>query len=118
MEKNLKDYFTTGEFARLCNVKKQTLFHYDDIGILCPELVGDNGYRYYSYMQLEVFYTISMLKELGMPLSDIKKYLDHRSPRAFIDLLEKQQLEVEEKIQDLLWLKRFINTKLDITRDG
>lgn len=118
MEKNLKDYFTTGEFARLCNVKKQTLFHYDDIGILSPELVGDNGYRYYSYTQLDVFSTISMLKDLGMPLSDIKKYLDHRSPKAFIDLLEKQQLEVAEKIQELQWLERFINTKLRITREG
>ena len=31
--KNLDSYFTTGEFAKLCKVKKQTLFHYDDIGI-------------------------------------------------------------------------------------
>ena len=29
--------FTTGEFATLCGVKKQTLFHYDEIGILQPE---------------------------------------------------------------------------------
>lgn len=101
MEKNLKDYFTTGEFAHLCNVKKQTLFHYDDIGILSPEIVGENGYRYYSYTQLEVFSTIAMLKELDMPLADIKRYLDHRSPAAFIALLEKQQLEVEEKIKEL-----------------
>ena len=31
--KNSKNYFTTGEFAKICGVKKQTLFHYDDIGI-------------------------------------------------------------------------------------
>ncbi|MCQ4636223.1 MerR family transcriptional regulator [Anaerovorax odorimutans] len=118
MEKNLKDYFTTGEFARLCNVKKQTLFHYDDIGILSPEIVGENGYRYYSYTQLEVFSTISMLKDLDMPLADIKKYLDHRSPEAFIRLLERQQQEVDEKIKELQWLKRFIDTKLRITKEG
>ena len=67
-----KKYFTTGEFARLCNIGKQTVFHYDDIGILKPEIIGENGYRYYSYKQLEAFGTISMLKELDMPLSDIK----------------------------------------------
>ncbi len=118
MEKNLKEYFTTGEFARLCNVKKQTLFHYDAIGILTPELVGENGYRYYSYNQLEVFDTISMLKEMDMPLADIKRYLDHRSPLGFIGLLEKQRLEVDEKIKELQWLKRFIDTRIQLTREG
>lgn len=29
-------YFTTGDFAKLCEVTKQTLFHYDNIGLLCP----------------------------------------------------------------------------------
>lgn len=118
MQKNLKDYFTTGEFARLCNVKKQTLFHYDDIGILSPEIVGDNGYRYYSYQQLEVFSTISMLKELDMPLAEIKSYLDHRNPQGFLRLLEKQQKEVDEKIKELQWLKRFITTKMELTKEG
>lgn len=118
MQKNLKNYFTTGEFARLCNVKKQTLFHYDDIGILSPEMVGENGYRYYSYTQLEVFATISMLKELDMPLSDIKHYLDQRSPEAFLGLLARQQKEVTEKIKELQWLQRFIQTKMELTKEG
>ena len=43
--------YTTGQFAELCGVKKQTLFHYDDIGLLVPALVEDNGYRRYSYSQ-------------------------------------------------------------------
>ena len=116
MTTNLKDYFTTGEFARLCNVKKQTLFHYDDIGILSPEVVGENGYRYYSYTQLEIFSTISMLKELDMPLAEIKDYLDHRSPQAFLELLEQQKKEVDEKIKELQWLKRFIHTKMGLTK--
>ena len=66
-----RGYFTTGEFAKLCIVKKQTLFHYDDIGILKPEILADNGYRYYSYLQLDTFTAIAMLKELDLPLSEI-----------------------------------------------
>ena len=45
MSEHLKKYFNTGEFAKLCNVKKQTLFHYDDIGIFSPEIKDHNGYR-------------------------------------------------------------------------
>ena len=35
---------TTGEFAKICNVKKHTLFHYDDIGLLKPDYYDKNGY--------------------------------------------------------------------------
>ena len=94
--KNLDSYFTTGEFAKLCKVKKQTLFHYDDIGIFSPEIKSENGYRYYAYNQLEVFGVISILKEMDMPLKAIKKYLDNRSPKDLIDLLNKQVDEIDK----------------------
>lgn len=111
-------YLTTGEFASICHVKKQTLFHYDQIGILSPEIMGDNGYRYYSYLQLDTFNAISMLKELDMPLSEIKKYLDARNPSDFLNLLERQDHLVDEKIQRLNWLKKFIAERIDTTKEG
>ena len=49
MEKHL---FKTAAFAALCGVKKDTLLHYDHIGLLRPQEVGENGYRYYSARQL------------------------------------------------------------------
>ena len=64
--------FTTGAFAALCGVTKHTLFHYDEIGIFSPAIRGENGYRYYAPVQVEVFQVISVLKEMGMPLADIK----------------------------------------------
>lgn len=116
--KNLQAYFTTGEFAKLCKVKKQTLFHYDDIGIFSPELKKDNGYRYYSYSQLEVFRVISILKEMDMPLKSIKAYLDHRSPEDLIKLLEKQIKEIDRKLEDLVWLRSFLSTKVQLTENA
>ena len=41
-----------------------------------------NEYRYYSIYQMEVFDTIIILKEMGMPLNEIKKFMDHRSLKA------------------------------------
>lgn len=112
------NYFTTGEFAKLCNVKKQTLFHYDNIGIFSPEIIGENGYRYYSYQQIEVFEIISMLKGLDMPLKEIKKYLDTRTPARLIQLFDEKQKEVENKIKELEWIKDYIKTKKAITKEG
>ena len=41
--------------ARLCGVTKHTLFHYHQIGVFSPAVTGENGYRYYTPPQVEVF---------------------------------------------------------------
>ena len=79
-------YFSTGEFAKLCNINKKTLFHYDEIGLFKPEKVLENGYRYYSIYQLEVFNVIYTLKDIGMPLKEIKNFMDKRNPDNIIDI--------------------------------
>ena len=81
MKKN-KTYFTTGEFAKLFGIKKQTLFYYDQCGIFKPDLTGENGYRYYSYTQPETFAILVMLRELGVSIQEIKAHMDHRSPET------------------------------------
>ncbi len=117
MNKNKQNYFTTGEFAKLVGVTKHTLFYYDKIGIFSPEIKLDNDYRYYSVFQIEVFYVISTLKELDMPLKDIKSYLDKRSPKELISLLEKEKNIIDEKINSLIKMKKVIEGKLSITKD-
>lgn len=113
-----KTHFTTGEFAKLCNVNKQTLFYYDQEGIFCPEFIAENGYRYYSYTQLETFTVISMLRDLGVQIKEIKAHMDNRSPEALIELMKSKQEEIDSKIQFLQWSKRYIDNKIRVTREG
>lgn len=75
------------DFAKLCGVTKDTLFHYEDIGILKPETILDNGYRYYNIQQSFTFEIISILKEAGTPLKEIKWYIEHLDVDHFITLL-------------------------------
>lgn len=117
MNKNM-DYFTTGEFAKLFNVKKQTLFYYDQIGIFKPEYVGENGYRYYSFKQLETFEVLTMFKELHVPLKDIREHMENRSPYALIRLLDARRAEIDEKIRRLEFAKRYIDEKVAVTEEG
>lgn len=116
MNKNLQTLFTTQEFARLCNVSKHTLFHYDETGVFHPEYRDTNGYRYYSVAQLEVFHVISVLKELEMPLRDIKDYLSRRSPRELVRLLEEKETLLLDKVHRLLRMQRLIHEKAQLTR--
>ena len=91
-----KHRFKTAEFAALCGVKKDTLLHYDHIGLLKPQWVGENGYRYYSARQIPTYDLIATLRRLGTPLAEIRSYLTRRSPEALMDLLRGR-----ESINDL-----------------
>lgn len=101
-------YMTTGEFARRMGVTKNTLFHYDNIGLFSPEIVDTNEYRYYSIYQMEVFDTIIILKEMGVPLNEIKKFMDHRSPESLMELFEKEDKKITEQIIRLKYQQQFI----------
>ena len=111
---NVHGYFKTGEFARLCGVKKQTLFHYDDIGLFSPEIVEENGYRYYSTNQIELFEVIQILRDLNMSLKEILDYLNNRSADSLITLFQKKGSDIDRKIEELIWQKNYMKDKLDV----
>ncbi|KXZ17441.1 MerR family transcriptional regulator [Bacillus nakamurai] len=118
MSEDIRKYFTTGEFAKLCHVKKQTLFHYDEIGLLSPEIKKDNGYRYYSYNQFELFQVIGLFKEVGVPLKNIKPLLKGKTPGEIVSLLKEKSLEIENKIKKLEHLQTMIQTKVKLTEQA
>ena len=98
-----KKYFSTGEFAKLCNINKKTLFHYDEIGLFKPEKVLENGYRYYSTYQFEVFNVIYTLKDIGMPLKEIKNFMDKRNPDNIVEIFQyERNWKIKKKTRDNL----------------
>lgn len=99
MRANKKLHFSTGEFAKLCRTTKDTLFHYDRIGLFKPDFVGENGYRGYSMNQYFLFTIIWILKEAGSSLSDIKKYVGNQEADQLLTLLidNKQRLEKDRQ---------------------
>lgn len=108
---NRERYLTTGEFARIAGVKKHTLFHYDEIGLFRPEVTLENGYRCYTFAQLDEFDVISMLRELDMPLRDIGEYLTHRSPDALAALLSEEDRLITERLRRLRNMRRWVRQK-------
>ena len=116
--KKLSNYFTTGEFAKICRVNKRTLFHYDDIGLFRPAVTDENGYRYYSYRQYDVFLIISMLKELNVPLKEMKAYLDGRSPEQLLQLSRQKIEEVDQKITRLNQIRHLLEETIVFTNKG
>lgn len=98
---NRNNYMTTGEFAKAMGVTKNTLFHYDSIGLFSPEMVLDNEYRYYSIYQMEIFDTILLLKDLGMSLMEIKHFMEHRSAEEFLNAFDLREKQIDAQIRKL-----------------
>lgn len=91
---------TTGQFAKLCGTHKGTLFFYDSEGLLKPKYVSGNGYRRYGAEQYFIFDLITMLKEAGSSLKEIKLYLYSPESREILDFLEEKKRHLrEEKIK-------------------
>jgi DNA-binding transcriptional MerR regulator len=70
--------FTVKQLSKMAGVTPRTLHHYDDIDLLKPSRVGDNGYRYYGEEALLKLQQILFYRELGFPLDDIKKIMGRR----------------------------------------
>ncbi|VFQ43598.1 MerR family transcriptional regulator [Desulfoluna butyratoxydans] len=94
--------FMAGEMARLHNISKQSLLHYDRIGLFKPrEVHSRTGYRYYTLDQFEDLDVILCLKNLGMKLEEIKTYLTKESIDERITILEDQESLIRQKILEI-----------------
>lgn len=71
----MEHYVTAGEFAKLATTTKRTIHYYDEKGVLEPAKIGDNRYRLYHERQILEYQMILLLSNLGVTLSDMKKYI-------------------------------------------
>lgn len=112
-------YLTTGGFAKLCGTTKETLFHYDRVGLLKPKYVSANGYRRYQAEQFFEFDLIRVLKGAGSSLEDIGGYLssydvDHLLPilDAKVAALKERQKDLGRRIEGLIRISRVTRSAL------
>lgn len=82
----MKELITTGELAKLCQVSVRTVQFYDKKGLLKPSLLSEGGRRMFGEEEVIKLRCISLYKELGFSLEEIKEVFDNNSN---IDLFKK-----------------------------
>ncbi len=91
--------FSIGEFARLGGVSARTLRHYDEIGLLRPATVDPgSGYRGYTAAQLGELNRIMALKELGLPLTQVRRLLEGVTLDELHGMLILRRAQLEHEI--------------------
>jgi DNA-binding transcriptional MerR regulator len=65
-----------GDFSRMTQLSVKTLRHYHEVGLLEPDRVDPlTGYRYYAHSQVPTAQVVRRLRELGMPIADVRAVL-------------------------------------------
>lgn len=92
---------TTGEFAALCETTKETLRHYERIGLLEPAEVRPNGYKMYGFFQFAEYALIAALRSAGLSLEQIKDYRACSSEAAMREVLAERIGAIEREREEL-----------------
>ncbi|HYH12020.1 MAG TPA: MerR family transcriptional regulator [Thermomicrobiales bacterium] len=89
--------WSIAEVARMSNTTSRTLRHYDDIGLLKPAFVGENGYRYYERDQLLRLQQILLLRQLGLGLPVVSSILSGQQDTRTALTIHREHLQREQE---------------------
>ena len=103
--------YTVKEIAELAGISTRTLRYYDQIGLLPPVRIGDNGYRYYDQGNLLTLQQILFYRQLSVPLKDIQHIMsapDFETRQA----LEDHRTALQQKASQLEMLIETIDSTI------
>ncbi|MGK5508391.1 MerR family transcriptional regulator [Brevibacillus formosus] len=89
--------YTVNEVAKLSGTTIKTLYHYQKIGLLMPETITENGYRYYGENELKRLQQILFYRELDFSLDRIKAALDQEPNRLRCLCEQKAMLKARQQ---------------------
>jgi DNA-binding transcriptional MerR regulator len=100
---------TVGDFSRITHLSVKTLRHYHEVGLLEPATVNPGtGYRYYSTDQVPAAQVIRRLRDLEMPVGEVKAVLDAADAAArnaliaaHLDRLEAELAQTRAAVDSL-----------------
>ena len=96
-------YLPIGRFARLVGLSVGALRHYDELGILRPADIDQfTGYRRYRTEQLEDGRVIARLRELEVPLEEIRDILAADDPAERARRLDEHRARIEARTNRLV----------------
>jgi DNA-binding transcriptional MerR regulator len=100
--------YTIKQMADLAGVTTRTLRYYDEVELLTPVEIGENGYRYYDNGNLLQLQQIMFYRELDVPVKDIQFILS-RPDHQVLSALENQRQQLQQKIARLIKLVETID---------
>jgi DNA-binding transcriptional MerR regulator len=90
---------TVGELAQASGLSPATIRRYGAAGVLQPmEVDAHSGYRYYSRDQVETAVLARTLRQLDVPLEEVRLILDEPDAASRLARLERHWQQVSEQV--------------------
>src|SRR5258708_36559728 len=113
--------YRVGEFAELAGVSAKTLRFYDEIGLLRPASKDPRPrYRHYLPKQLQTLTSILALKDVGVPLADIRRLTQTAASKndrreTLMDLQKTVEGSLDKARESLRWINAALAELNDCT---
>ena len=108
------DLLSIGRFARLAGLSVGALRHYDELDLLRPaDIDRFTGYRRYRRAQLETARTIARLRDLELPLDEIREVLAMDDPAEQRRRLAAHRARIEARTNRLTRLLHVVGRMTD-----
>ncbi|GIN73734.1 MerR family transcriptional regulator [Bacillus sp. J14TS2] len=95
----MKEYWKVGELAALTGLTIRTLRYYDQIDLFSPSQYTESGHRLYTEADLSKLQQILALKQIGLPLEEIKSVMDNNEQGFAANIIETQITRIKRDIQ-------------------
>jgi len=113
--------YTIGEFSRMSGITVKALRFYHEQGLLIPsEIDPQTGYRYYRYTLLDRARAIVYLRELELPIEQIKQVLKgtEDDDEKLLSALEQHKTHIEQRLRALRRAAKSLDTFIKSERQA
>jgi len=113
-------YLTVGSLAEQSNISPRTIKHWEDKGIITPDMRSEGGFRLYPKVYVYLCQLIKDLQLFGYTLEEIKAFSDYF--RDFLTIQENMKSlsrqEVAGKLEIMLREIRVFSDKMKLFKEG
>lgn len=108
---------TIGDSSSRCALSAKVLRTYAELGLLAPAFVDpSSGYRYYDASQLEQAEIVALLRQAGVAVVDIGRFLGAPSPEALDGWERSLMAEVHSRLEALAGVRHRLGIRSTRTR--
>lgn len=106
---NKEKLYSIGQASNKAQVSTRTLRHYESIGLIKPDLVKENGYRYYTDETILIISLIKYLQFMDFTLDEIRNFIFNAEyndvSKSFNELIKRTSDEIKRLDERLTIIK-------------
>lgn len=104
----MDDKYLIGNIADYFGVSRDTIRHYDKLGILSPRKSHENNYRYYSREDFMALTYVFLLRHMDIPLDEIKCMMFDATLEKALEIMLAQEKKILKQISNLNELLKYV----------